>query len=123
LKKKAKKDEVLKKKVGKLKEIIKELRKQIEQADKARRRKKKKRARVQGRNPLPKEVVTTNSVGTLTNPEEIVVEGAVAQNEEVIPIETQEMMIATKTIDVDVQTYTPVLEETTQLLEKNATIR
>jgi hypothetical protein len=63
LKKKAKKVEVLKQKVGKLKEIIKELRKQLEQADKAHRRKKNKRARMQGRNPLPKEAFSTNSVG------------------------------------------------------------
>jgi flagellin-specific chaperone FliS len=48
LKKKAKKVEVLKQKVGKLKEIIKELRKQLEQEDKAHRRKKNKRARMQG---------------------------------------------------------------------------
>jgi hypothetical protein len=63
LKKKAKKAEVLKKKVGKLKEIIKELRKQLEQEDKSHRRKKNKRARVQGRNPLLKEAVSTNYVG------------------------------------------------------------
>jgi hypothetical protein len=81
--------------VGKLKEIIKELRKQLEQVDKAHRRKKNKRARVQGRNPLPKEVVSTNFVGIQTNPEEIVVEETVAQNEELIPIETQENMTAT----------------------------
>jgi hypothetical protein len=64
------------------------LRKQIEQADKAHRRKKNKRARMQGRNPLPKEAVTTNSVGIQTDPEEIVIEEAVAQNEDVIPLET-----------------------------------
>jgi hypothetical protein len=44
--------------VGKLKEIIKKLRKKLEQVDKAQRRKKNKRARVQGRNPLPKEAVS-----------------------------------------------------------------
>jgi hypothetical protein len=44
LKKNAKKDEVLKRKVGELKEIIKELRKQLEKKDKAHRRKKDKRA-------------------------------------------------------------------------------
>jgi hypothetical protein len=63
LKKKAKKAEVLKKKVVKLKEIIKELRKQLEQADKTHKRNKNKRVRVQGRNPLPKEAVSTNSAG------------------------------------------------------------
>jgi predicted nucleic acid-binding Zn-ribbon protein len=46
LKKKAKKVEVLKQNVVKLKEIIKELRKQLEQVDKAHRRKKNKKARV-----------------------------------------------------------------------------
>jgi hypothetical protein len=91
LKRRAKKVEVLKKKVGKLREIIKELRKQLEQADKAHKRKKNKRPRVQGRNPLPKRAVTTNSVGTQTDPEEIIAEDAVAQNEEVIPLETREM--------------------------------
>jgi hypothetical protein len=74
LKKKAKKVEVLKQKVGKLKEIIKELRKQLEQEDKAHRRKKNKRARVQLRNPLPKEEVSTNFVGIHIDPEEIAVE-------------------------------------------------
>jgi hypothetical protein len=44
LKKKAKKAEVLKQKVVKLKEIIKELRKHIEEVDKAHRRKKNKMA-------------------------------------------------------------------------------
>jgi predicted SprT family Zn-dependent metalloprotease len=78
LKKKDKKVEVLKKKMGKLKEIIKELRKKLEQADKAHRRKENKRARMQGGNPLPKEVVSTNSVGIQTNPEEIVVEETIA---------------------------------------------
>jgi hypothetical protein len=73
LKKKAKKVEVLKQKVSKLKEIIKELRKQLEQEDKAHRRKKNKRARVKGRNPLPKEAVSTNSIGIQINPKEIVV--------------------------------------------------
>jgi hypothetical protein len=115
LKKKAKKAEVLKQKVVKLKEIIKELRKQLEQTDKSHRRKKNKRARVQGRNPLPKEAVSTNSVGIQTDPEEIVVEETVAQNEEAPPLETQENMIATEAIDAEVQTA--------QLLEKNATIR
>jgi predicted RNase H-like nuclease (RuvC/YqgF family) len=74
LKKKAKKVEVLKQKVVKLKEIIKELRKQLEQIDKSHKRKKNKRAKVQGKNPLPKEVVSTNSIGIQTNPREIVVE-------------------------------------------------
>jgi hypothetical protein len=73
LKKKAKKAEVLKKKVAKLKEIIKELSKQLEQIDKSHKRKKNKRAKVQGRKPLPKEAVNTNSVGIHIDPEEIVV--------------------------------------------------
>jgi tetratricopeptide (TPR) repeat protein len=69
---------------------------------------------VQGRNPLPKRAVTTNSVGTQTDPEEIIVEDAVAQNEEVIPLET---------IDAEVQTDTLVSEEIAQSLEQDATIR
>jgi Ni,Fe-hydrogenase III large subunit len=78
LKKKAKKVEVLKQKVVKLKEIIKELRKQLEQVDKAHKRKKNKKARVQGKNPLPKEAVSTNYVGIQTGPEEIIVEETLA---------------------------------------------
>jgi hypothetical protein len=69
---------------------------------------------VQERNPLPKRAVTTNSVGIQTDPEEIIVEDAVARNEEVIPLET---------FDAEVQTDTPVTEETTQFLEQDATIR
>ena len=123
LRKKAKKAEVLKQKVGKLKEIIKEFRNQLEQADKAHRRKKNKRVRVQGRNPLPREAISTNSVGIRTDPEEIVVEEIVAQNEEAISLETQENMTATEAIDIEVQTDTPILEDIAQILEQNATIR
>jgi hypothetical protein len=54
---------------------------------------------VKGRNPLPKEAVNTNYVGIQTDLEEIVVEETVAQNEEVIPLETQENMTATEAID------------------------
>jgi hypothetical protein len=43
---------------------------------------------VQGRNPLPKEAVSTNSIWIQTDPEEIVIEETVAQNDEVIPLET-----------------------------------
>jgi hypothetical protein len=43
------------------------------------------------------------------------VEETIAQNEEAPPLETQENMISTKAIDVEVQT--------TQILEKNSTIR
>jgi hypothetical protein len=106
LKKKAKKDEVLKQKVGKLKEIIKELRKQLEQADKAHRRKKNKMSIMQGRNPLPKEAVSTNSVGIQTNPEEIV-EETIAQNEELIPLEMKENMTTTEAIDAEKNSSTP----------------
>ena len=67
LKRKVKKVEALKLKFGKLREIIKELRKQLEKADKAHERKKNKSSRVQGRNPLPKRTVTTNSMGTQTD--------------------------------------------------------
>ena len=77
---------------------------------------------MQGRNPLPKEAFNTNSVGIQTDPEEIVVEETVDHNEEAIPLETQENMKATEEIDAKVQTDTLVLEEITQLLEKNATI-
>jgi hypothetical protein len=72
-------------KVGKLNGIIKELRKHLEQENKAHQRKKNKRSRVQGRNPLPKRIVTTNSKGTHADPEEITIEDEVSQNEEVIP--------------------------------------
>jgi DNA anti-recombination protein RmuC len=64
LKRRVKRIKVLKQKVGRLKEIIKELRKQLEQADKAYERKKTKRPRTQGRNPLPRRTVHTSSVGT-----------------------------------------------------------
>jgi len=114
LKRKAKKVEALKLKVGKLKEIIKELTKQLEQEDNVHQRKKNKRSRVQGRNPLPTRAVTTNSVGTQTDPEEITIEDAVAQNEEVIPLET---------VDAEVQIDTPVSEEISQSIEQDSTIR
>jgi len=68
LKRRVKRIKVLKKKVGKLKEIIKELRKQLEQADKAHEIKKTKRHRAQGRNPLPRRVVQTSSVGRAAYP-------------------------------------------------------
>jgi hypothetical protein len=114
LKRKEKKVEALKIKVGKLKEIIKELRKKLEQADQAHQKNKNKRPRVQRKNPLHNREVTTNSVGTQTNPEEITIEDVVAQNQEVIPLEI---------VDAEVQTDTLVLEEISQSLEKDATIR
>jgi len=114
LKRRDKKVEVLKQKVDQLREIIKELRKKLEQADKAHKRKKNKRPKVQGRNPLPKREVTTNYAGTQTDLEEIIVEDAVAHNEEVIPLEI---------VDAEVQTDTPVSEETTQFLEQDSTIK
>ena len=40
---------------------------------------------MQGRNPLPKGTVTTNSMGTHTDLEEITIEDAKTQNEEAIP--------------------------------------
>jgi hypothetical protein len=63
LKKKAKRAVILKQKVGNLKEIIKELMKQLELANKIHRIKKNKRGRMQGRNPLLKKVASTTSVG------------------------------------------------------------
>jgi hypothetical protein len=45
------------------------------------------------------------------------VEEATVQDEDVIPVETQEM------VDTEIQTDTLILEETAQFLEKNATIR
>jgi predicted transcriptional regulator len=54
LRKRVKKIKVLKQKVGRLKETIRQLKKQLEQADKSHKKKKSKRARVQGRNPLPR---------------------------------------------------------------------
>jgi hypothetical protein len=80
------------------------LRKQLEQTDKAHKRNNKKRARVQGRNPLPKEAVSTNSLRIQTDTEEIVVEETVSQNEEAPPQETHKNIIATKEINAEVQT-------------------
>jgi hypothetical protein len=109
LRKTVKKIKVLKQKVGRLKEIIKELRKQSEQVDKAYERKKSKRPRTQGRNPLPRRTVHTGSVGTQTELhaleettemeaqiEILAVEGEIVQSEEVIPLETQEMETQTE---------------------------
>jgi hypothetical protein len=69
---------------------------------------------VQGRNPLPKRAVTTNSMGTQTNTKEIKIEDAVAQNEEVIPLEI---------VDAKVQIDTLVSEEIPQSLKQDPTIR
>jgi hypothetical protein len=66
LRKRVKKIKVLKQKVGRLKETIRQLRKQLEQDDKAHEKNKSKRVRVQGRNPLPRRTIHTNSVGTQT---------------------------------------------------------
>jgi predicted nuclease with TOPRIM domain len=116
LRRRVKRIKVLKKKVGKLKEIIKELRKQLELADKAYERKKTKRPRTQGRNPLPRRTVHTSSIGTQTEfpvPEETTemepqaeipaAEEATVQNEEVTPLEEHE---------VEPQTGAPTVEET-----------
>jgi hypothetical protein len=64
LRKRVKKIKVLKQKVDRLKETIRKLREQLEQADKAHKKKKSKRASVQGRNPLPRRTIHTNSIGT-----------------------------------------------------------
>ena len=64
LKRRVKNIKVLKKKVGKLKEIIKELRKQLEKSDKIHERTKTKRHRAQGRNPLLRREVQTSYLGT-----------------------------------------------------------
>ena len=72
---------------------------------------------MQGRNPLPKKAASTTSIGIQTDPEELMVEETTVQDEDVIPVETQEMA------DTEIQIDTMVLEETTQLFEKNATIR
>jgi predicted nucleic acid-binding Zn-ribbon protein len=61
---KVKRIKVLKKKFGRLKELIKELRKKLEKAHKAHERNKSKRPRTQGRNPLPRRSVHTSYVGT-----------------------------------------------------------
>jgi hypothetical protein len=89
----------------------------LELVDKTHKRKKNKRGRVQGRNPLPKQATSTNSMGTQTNPEELVVEEVATQDEDVIPVETQEM------VDVEVQIDTMVLEEIAQLSEQDAIIK
>jgi predicted nuclease with TOPRIM domain len=73
LKKKAKRAVRLKKKVENLKEIIKELRKQLELEDKIHKRKKNKRGRMQGINPLPKKAASTTYVGIQTDPKEVMV--------------------------------------------------
>ena len=72
---------------------------------------------MQGRNPLPKKAVSTTSVGIQTNSEELVVEEVVVQDEDVIPVETQEM------VDAEIQTDTLILEGKNQLFEQNDTIR
>jgi hypothetical protein len=90
------------------------LRKHLEQEDKTHQRKKNKRLKAQGIKSLPKRAVTTNSVGTQIDPEEIIIEDAVDQNEEVIPLEN---------VDVEVQTDTLVSKEIAQPLEQDATIR
>jgi hypothetical protein len=81
----------------------------LEQADKAYERKKSKRPRKQGRNPLLRRTVHTSSVGTQTElhaPEETteIPTTKEAQNEEVIPLETHE---------IEAQTEILVAEETT----------
>jgi predicted RNase H-like nuclease (RuvC/YqgF family) len=90
LRKKVKRIKVLKQKVGKLKETIRQLRKQLEQADKAHKKKKSKRPRIQGRNPLPRRTIQTNSVGTQTKLQ--------------APLETTE---------IETQTKGPIIEEIT----------
>jgi hypothetical protein len=72
---------------------------------------------MQGRNPLPKKETSTTSIGIQIDPEESMVEEATVQDEDVIPVETQEMN------DTEIKTNTLILEETTQLFEQNATIR
>jgi len=64
LKRRVKRIKVLKQKVGRLKEIIKELRRKLEQADKAYEINKMKWPRTQGRNLLPRRTVNTSSIGT-----------------------------------------------------------
>jgi hypothetical protein len=99
LRRRVKRIKVLKQKVGKLKEIIKELRKQLDLVDKAYERKNTKRPRTQGRNPLPRTTIHTSSIGTQIEspiPEETAemelqtniaaAEEAVVQNEEGIPL-------------------------------------
>ena len=66
MRRRVKKIKVLKQKVGRLKEIIKELRKQLDKAGKAYERNKSKRLRTQGRKPLPRRIVHTSFVGTHT---------------------------------------------------------
>ena len=53
-------------------------------------------------------------MGTQTDPEEITIEDVVAQNEEVIPLET---------VDAEVHTDTLVSEEIPQSLKQDPTIR
>jgi hypothetical protein len=66
LRKRVEKIKLLKQKVGRLKETNRQLKKQMEQDDKAHKKKKSKRAIVQGINPLPRRAIHTNSVETQT---------------------------------------------------------
>jgi len=66
LRKRVKKIKVLKQKLCRLKETIRQLRKRLEQTDKAHEKMKSKRPRIQGRNPLPRRTIHTNYVGTQT---------------------------------------------------------
>jgi hypothetical protein len=121
LKKRVKKIKALKQKVGKLKEIIKELRKQLEQDDKSYKRKKSKRPRTQGRNPLLRKTGHTSSIGTQTElhtPAETTemeaqieipaIKGTTSQPEEVILANFPSPL---ETIDVETQTDVPATEE------------
>ena len=89
MRKRVKKIKVLKKKYGILKETIRQLRKKLEQAYKAHKKKKFKRTTVQRRNPLPRRIVHTNFVGT--------------QIELHAPLET---------VEIETQTEAPVTTET-----------
>jgi hypothetical protein len=81
----------------------------LELPDKSHMRKKNKKGRMQGIIPLPKKAASTTSIGIQTNPEELMREETKVQDEYVIPVETQEM------VDIEIQTNTLILEETTQL--------
>jgi len=67
LRRKVKKIKVLKQKVGRLKEKIRQLKKHLEQSDKSYMKKKSRRVRIQGVNPLPRREIHTHYVETQTN--------------------------------------------------------
>jgi len=104
-----------------LKETIRQPRKQLEQAEKAHEKNKYKRDRVQGRNPLPRRIVHTNSIGTQTElhaplasieietqTEVLAIEETYFQTEGVFPTDFSTPL---ETIEMETQTEAPATIE------------